>query len=269
MDEIRQIRYLIPPIFFVVSLLLGARLDYDQDNALLDLLKDISGTAVISPQNLPVPQLSPPSSSALQPSPTVSSVTPLNAADALKVLVALLAGTAVVIAGGVAIGSLSRLLLVVITFLAKIVFSIKDCIMSTAPANKLVVYWEVCQRSSYFDRIWSKCAPYNLPNQRNGLPEDQFCKYRYYAAVTFDHENLAKHAPDLHDWLARRWSGFLVSFNSAVALMLALFLGCWLLRIESRLWSWALASVIMIFLVSAGVAWWQTQRMHEFHSYRP
>jgi len=229
-DELRQLRYLSPATLFVLALVIGARID--GDNAITDLWK-----------------------ATLQTSTQAGTVGPTTTA-----LVALLAGgTAVVLSAGILIGAVARCLLVGIAWVAGLVLCWRD----RTTGLKRILFWEVFQQQAYFERIWPLCAP------SHGLPEPN-PKYYYYSVVTFDHENLFKHAPGLHSWLVRRWTWFNVTFNAAVALLLQLIIGWLWLRIEpTRSWLWALLALMTILLLNAGAAWHQTQRMHEFQSFRP
>ena len=216
MDQVRQIRVLIPAIMCIGALLLGARMDLD--NSLRTLIK--------------------------------SAVQQNN--SALTGIVGLLAaGSAFVLAGGVVIGGFTNLLLRITSWLLHRVIGENYC-----------TRWETFLPKEFFPRVWSKLAPSReLPNAA--------AKYFFYAAVTFDHENLFKDAGGLHEWLIRRWNAFNVNMNSAVALLFASALAFPLGITDSILWFVGVTVVFVVLLINATFAWYETMRMLEFHSHRP
>jgi hypothetical protein len=128
--------------------------------------------------------------------------------------------------------------------------------------DRFCTHWESFLPKEVFDRLWRKLAPSH--ELRNPDP-----KFYFYAAATFDHENLQKNAGQLHDWLTRRWNGFNVNVNSAVGLGLALSIALPLGIDESPFWFLYVGLLLGVFLVSAAIAWYETMMMLEFHSYRP
>lgn len=268
-DEIRQIRYVTPTIFFVVALLLGGYLEGDtKNNALFGIWKTLSSpdiattksTETVHSQETTQSKDGIPSKGSVQTKDAKESrdASPSNG-PVIGGVLTLLAGTAVIVAGGTVINAVGRALLALIAGGAYVVFWPWN-----RGADRLIIRWEVCQRLSYFERIRRDLAPTMRPEEHLFV----FEKYRYFADITFDHENLYKDALGLQQWLARRWSGFLVRFNSAVALLLALIVGWCLLGIHRQDWRCGIALIAAILFLNAGVAWHQTQKMHEFQSYR-
>ena len=127
--------------------------------------------------------------------------------------------------------------------------------------EKWCVHWEVCLPQTYFDNIWQKLGPVVGSGSRK--------EYYYYAAVTFDHENVQKYAGGIHDWLLRHWNWFNVTINSFTALALSLVVARPLgISLE---WRWLLPTILMmlVFLFNAAFAYWETMKMSYFHSNRP
>ena len=132
----------------------------------------------------------------------------------------LVGGSVLVIALGFLIGTLSLSLLRLLFF----VFSL---------CRDHWYHFEASVSSECLAKIWPILHLPAQPDQSN----------MFRAVVTFDHEMLSR---PVHDWLRRRWSGFLISTHSAVALLLALILG-W--RLPMRVTSeWVLTSCALVLL---------------------
>lgn len=94
----------------------------------------------------------------------------------------------------------------------------------------------------------------------------------FYATVTFDHDVLYKHAPGMHEWLLRRWSGFSAASSSCGALLLAMVVS-FIIGIHWTRWTWWLGHLSFVFVFASLVAaasrnWIETMRMVEFQSHR-
>lgn len=116
-------------------------------------------------------------------------------------------------------------------------------------------HFEATVSSDCLKLLWPKLG---LPN-----PVDE-CKM-LYAVVTFDHERLPRR---VHEWLRRRWSAFLISSHSVVALGIALFIG-WHLNVAlTRDWIITSCALMLLFLWTAVAAWIGNMRMIELQSVR-
>lgn len=95
-------------------------------------------------------------------------------------------------------------------------------------------------------------------------------KHLLNASVTLDHELISD---GVHTWIMRRWSAFLVSANSLLAVLLAHLLAytfAFLLRIEQTYSWWGFTIAVFIFLLpNAIITWKGTVEMLEFQCTRP
>lgn len=151
MDEVRQIRVLIPPLFFVLSLLLAGHLDTSTrtSNAAADSIDRLRGLLTM---------------------PAVSGAE-TSGSNVAGIISTIAAGGAVVIAGGVAIGSVSNLVLRLFSGLAWLFLGRTWC-----------TRWETFLPKKYFDNIW--------PKMNGGFEEKDKRRFYFYAAVSFDHKNI-------------------------------------------------------------------------------
>lgn len=153
-----------------------------------------------------------------------------------------LGGGTVVIAFGFVISTVS------ISFL-RLIFLIRGCWTGRK------VDFEATVSSRCLKLLWAKL----------GLPQPPDDSKMLYAVVTFDHEKLPR---PVHEWLRRRWSAFLISSHSVVALGFALFFG-WSFNVELTI-CWIITSCVLmfVFLWAAVIAWIGNMRMIELQSDR-
>lgn len=89
--------------------------------------------------------------------------------------------------------------------------------------------------------------------------------WHLYAAATFDHALLA---PGIHEWIQRRWTTFNLSVHSFTAVAIS-HLAAPLPAIRET-WPWGLltATLLLVFGITARIAWVQTMKMLEFQASR-
>jgi hypothetical protein len=102
--------------------------------------------------------------------------------------------------------------------------------------------------------IWEELAP-------PILEEKQQARYRLCAATVFDHVLLRK---EIHEWLFRRWTSFLVSAQCVTALLLSIWVGDVLQIRPSSAWWKTISGLGVIFLWNAVKAWREAHRMFSF-----
>ncbi len=120
----------------------------------------------------------------------------------------------------------------------------------------------------------SGCGTYEavLPNESwrriwpllsTGIPVGT--RWHLYAAATFDHALLAS---GTHEWIQRRWTTFNLSVHSFTAVAISHLAA--LLPAIRETWQWGLLTVtlLLIFGVTARIAWLQTMKMLEFQASR-
>jgi hypothetical protein len=87
-----------------------------------------------------------------------------------------------------------------------------------------------------------------------------------YLEASFDHEKMNANT---RDWTLRRWHGFNVCAHSCTALLLAMIVGLWPLRLPpSAGWLLATGIAFLVFLVNAICSWRETMEMAAFQSRR-
>lgn len=123
MDPIRQIRYLTPPIFLLLSLTLAARLD--DDNALRALWDQVIAST--------------------------------GAQAATTAMVTLLLSAGAVLAAGVVIAAVSHIVLIALTGIPLLILWFLN--RRRGAEKRLYLRWEVYQPGLYFQRIWPIWAP--------------------------------------------------------------------------------------------------------------
>lgn len=208
MDEVRQIRFLYPPLVMLASLLWGIHLD--PNTSLACLLQNR------------IPSIS----------------------EWSGVIGIILGSGAVVIAFGFVISTIS-------------ISVLRFCFWC---------YSKCTGRSAHFEvTVSSDCLKRLLPVLGLPVSEDNDKSKMFYAVITFDHEKLPPH---VHEWLRRRWSAFLISSHSVVALGFALFFGGHLKVEITREWIITSCVLMLLFLWAAIAAWIGNMRMIEFQSER-
>jgi hypothetical protein len=115
--------------------------------------------------------------------------------------------------------------------------------------------YEAVLPTETWKRLW--------PLLSTSLPQDT--KWHLYAAATFDHALLA---PGVHEWIQRRWTTFNLSVHSFAAVAMSHFAA--LLPAVRETWEWVLltATLLLVFGVTARIAWLHTMRMLEFQASR-
>lgn len=185
MDQVRQIRVLVPPLFFVLALLFAGLLDGAPD-------RGVAVQRVV----------------ALVKTPWASEDS--TSQDLGGVLSLVAAGGAVVIASGVALGAISNFVLrlscgILATFLLfgrRVRTLCHRCgcptrLIAWLPCNRWCTRWETFLPEPFFERIRPQIRP-DVSRTRG--------RY-FYAAVTFDHENLRDGCEGIHIRNARPASG--------------------------------------------------------------
>lgn len=282
MDEIRKIRFLIPIMLFVLSLLLGAYLARDTGSSEARRTRPTNlGDVSVFGESVVVnidggscdSQFVAEGSNQFDSSSVTS-----NARHRLQSLLrsaikgenltgVVVAGGAVVLAGGIVLGSVSRLLL----FLSFMIGGIEKKVWRWIVFLTTVVIVGVL--GFYWNALWAVLAIAFIPlvplyvrerwNKHEFphfdfeifLPEEFFSfagrmfekrkeaesqDYNigldYAAAVAFNYDYLYQNNRGVHDYLVRRWSGFIVSVSSYTGLWAALGCGI-LLGFENAVWT--------------------------------
>lgn len=121
-----------------------------------------------------------------------------------------------------------------------------------------------CRRWTHFEAtVSSDCLA--LLWSKLGLPQPVDESKMLSVIVTFDHEKLPQR---MHEWLRRRWSAFLISSHSVVALGFALFFGRHLNVAFTIEWIITSCILMLLFLWAAIAAWIGNMRMIELQSAR-
>ncbi len=170
-------------------------------------------------------------------SPSVHLKQIFNPLEAKDIIALLGIGTVAAIPIGYFIGSLSHFVLRLLFWLFR-----------QAP-------FEASLPETTLRRIWDRLDTGETLNRKRKL----------YASVTLDFQLIP---PGVHGWITRRWSGFNIAINSAMALEISHLVGYALKIPQSS--TWTLTSIILvIILTSAGcVAYRETMTMLDFQSQR-
>jgi hypothetical protein len=238
MDKERQIRMLIPPFFFIASLLLGAYTSNKLPSVFNPPLTNRPQQEAVLPE-----QAKNPATKLNDSKTTTAASAPLkeppkksdeNEGPSIKNLLSFFAlvGLAT-LPIGYAIG------VITISTLRLLFF-----IFSFAQWS-----WEIPISKDAMKRVFAKI---------NRAPDK---KYRLQAAAIFDH--VLTH-PNAHSWLLRRWTSFLISMQCFVALALSLSVAPSLKIPWNPPWMWAAVILSAFFLWNAGVTWFQSYRMFNF-----
>jgi hypothetical protein len=195
MDELRRIRFFIPPFIFFLSLFWGSYL------------------------------------SNVTPPPWIKNLTYKD----LLNLAVILAGAAIPL--GFVINSIS------ITFLRFFFFIIRRGT------------YEVWLNKEALKRIEKLVG--------SGIKLDK--KWELYGVATFDHGLLDKR---LNEWIGRRWTIFNLSAHSCIAIIIAHILAPFLQISYSEDWGLSSIFFIIIFIISAIIAYKHTMQMLDFQSRR-
>jgi hypothetical protein len=98
---------------------------------------------------------------------------------------------------------------------------------------------------------------------------DAFVSWKFYVAVSFDHGILFERSRGIHDWLARRWNAFNISIHSIFAVLFPPVVA-WIFEIPTDWDKWKIwvYLISLTLLVNGAVAWRQTMKMLEFQARR-
>jgi len=156
----------------------------------------------------------------------------------------------IVVGGGVAVIVLGFVIATISISILRVIFLIRSLC-----TRRRWTYFEATVSSDCLKLLWSKL----------GLPDPVDERKMLYAVVTFDHEKLPR---PVHEWLRRRWSAFLISWHSVIALGIALFIGWYLNVALTRDWTIPSCALMLLFLWAAVAAWSGNMRMIELQSVR-
>ncbi len=239
MDESRRTRFLVSPVLFVASLLLGAWFnDPDRARCFVTDLLHWNGNELGN--------------------------------GLVKVAAGLAAGSLVVFVAGYVIGTVTYFVLRGLFRLPSLISRNSENVDSRMLRclRRLVdVNWRI-----------SRTHEVSLPKETLGdiwnrfglsLPAD-FQRQELSAGVAFDHGILQKEYVGIHRWLFRRWNAFSIAATSLTGLLLSLVIGHCFLGFE---WHWRWYAPILgfdILLCVSGIwAWCDTMKMLEFMASLP
>ena len=277
MDQIRQVRVFIAPIFFVASLLFGVYTDTEFDPA---VKKDSSKPDAATQFHNDLRSLLLGNGGEETPAPVRDKVAedPRVKAE-IKRLRGWLqdaatgeidaskwaAGGVVVIVGGIALGAFTRLFLSILSIAIWLIIVPIQCIrkhLGNCTETEWCSSWETFFSEKTTTRIVDKLG---MTGSKRASLSKQWLWY-FYIAVTFDHKYLRENHEGVHAWLIRRWNGFNASFSSVIALELSLRCGERLIIGIADVWS-DLVTVLMIVLSAHAVlSWWETGKMIRYQA---
>jgi hypothetical protein len=109
-----------------------------------------------------------------------------------------------------------------------------------------------------FQRMWDHL----------GLPGKTEQRFEYFASNAFDHGVVPER---INHWLMRAWSGYVMSIDSCVALIVAMFVGKCFLEVNPPGCFWELATAVasLLLLGNAALSWYRYTRMLELQAGLP
>lgn len=237
MDQFRQIRFLIPPFFLLLSTTLGIyyhlkSVSPEPIKVMLDFFKDKSTVEI------------------------------------LAVFVTAGVGS---IALGFFVGTVSIIFLTLIVKLFQIILFILSRLPIIRRFQKLTEWHALFQGTTYeaiisndtFSRMLRRFQFRDL----NEIRVSDFLRWKLYVVATFDHHFLIQQSTGVHEWILRRWNAFNVSLHSVFAMILPPFVAYVLeipsIWVEWKIWIW---SITIPLLINGSIAWWQTMKMIDFQS---
>ena len=241
MDQFRQIRFLIPPFFLLLSTVLGIYYH----------LKSIS------------------------PAPITIMLDFFKDKGTVEILAVFITAGVSSIALGFFVGTLSIVFLTIIVYLIRILLFVLTHIPLIKRFKKLTMWKYIFQGTTHeaiistdaFARILTRFNFRDSKRTNTRAKVKKFLPWKLYVVATFDHRFLLEESRGVHEWLLRRWNAFNISLHSVFALILpptvAYFLAissCW---VEWRIWIWSIALPLSI---NAIIAWWQSMKMIDFQS---
>jgi len=107
--------------------------------------------------------------------------------------------------------------------------------------------------SATYSRIEKKI----LRSKDDSIKENE----KNYAAIVFDHAYIDDR---IHNWIVRRWNGFMIASFSAVGLVLSLVLGA-ILGVSFTIgWIGTVTLFIVLFVLQSRISWRETMEMITF-----
>lgn len=239
MDDNRQIRFLIPPFFLVVSALIGYyyHLAYD--------------CTVASCTSTPLNQM-------------LSTLSSLDKAIGIVLSV----GFAVIPLGYI-IGTIPRLILEAIFLMLNGVAHLpgleRNKIGKRYVGRFFGSHYESFISLDTLNRIWSNLRMSDAAS----FDAKQIMRNRFYAVAVFDHDLLQSEAEGVHKWLMRRWSSFNMSINTIVALWLPPSVFS-LLNVATvwDQWKWWIIIPTSLLALNGIISWRENVKMFEFETKR-
>ena len=234
MMEDRRIRFLIPPILILLSLLFG----FVEGNCF------VSGTCSATKNTQVYKAIH----------DIVYSHASLNANGLLSLLALLAGGGVLLLAIGIVNGTLTYLFLRLVAYLP-------FTTMIRLPLLKKVHSHEIWLTEESLTAIRRKLQ---IPEEHKSISED------FYTGATFDHDILHQHHPGIHAWMSRRWDSFSIAMTSSIGLLLSLVLGHFWLGIPfNNSWCGSVLALFLSFLLNGLIAYRDTMWMLAFQAKLP
>lgn len=239
MEDIRKIRFVVPPFFLFVSSLFGYYFHVAYN------------CSITSSCQTPLEQM-------------------LESFSRLDRLIGILltAGFAVIPLGYL-IGTIPRILL-------ELVFVVLNTIARIPTLNKweygrrfvhrfLGSHYEALISFSALNRIWLRL--HVLTDRK--ADDAQVMRHRFYAVAAYDHDILLSEVKGVHLWLMRRWSSVNMSMNSIVAIWLPAWVMAWLaIPTLWEQWKWWLIVPTVLLALNGIISWCENVKMLEFQTRR-
>jgi hypothetical protein len=292
MDEDRKIRFAIPPLFLIITILFGAYID--KNNIIWPKLQCYFNQEEKreweikwSDPNIPNINSIKTYINMVKPNGpkgnydvrfTSSSEQEAESQSILKMIGIVLAGGAGIIPLGYLIVIINIFVIKIIFFICSIFHYLKGLILrifikdSTYKKFEWIHYEAHLQNSEeYIEKMKSFLAPKNKDQKYGEFIKR--CRYPlFFTTVVFDHGFLYNHCRGMRDWLMRRWSMFACSSSIATSLFLVLlfssFLNIELFGSITIIYFWTIPTLILIILMSwnAYIFWREAMKMLYFLS---